>query len=74
MNSNTDEAFILSLQVACQRAEQNGFSHTKQALLGILAREVGQIHAVGARQKTDGAQFEGAERCIDAQLLECQYG
>ena len=74
MNSNTDEAYILSLHVACQNAQTNGFDYTRQALLGILAREVGQIHAVGARQKTDGAQFEGAERCIDAQLLECQYG
>ena len=74
MNSNTDEAFILSLHVACQRAEQDGFDHTKQVLLGMLAREVGQTNAVSARKQSEGDQFEGSERCIDAQLPECQYG
>lgn len=74
MNSNKDEAFILSLHMACQSAEQNGFNHTRQALLGMLAREIDQTLAIGVPQKSKGDHFEGAERCIDARPLECQYG
>jgi hypothetical protein len=74
MNSSKDEAFILSLHLACKRAEQNGFDHTRQALLGMLAREVGQTHAVGVQQQTGDDRSEASRRCLDAQLLECEYG
>jgi hypothetical protein len=74
MNPTKDEAFILSLHVACQGAEQKGFHHTRQALLGMLAREVGHTDATGVQQPTVRGRSEEPRRCRDAQLLECQYG
>jgi hypothetical protein len=40
----------------------------------MLAREVGQTHAVGVQQQTGDDRSEASRRCLDAQLLECEYG
>jgi hypothetical protein len=48
MRKHEDEVFILSLHVACQRAHQHGFHHTKRALLAMLEREIDQTHHASA--------------------------
>lgn len=74
MRNDKDEAFILRLQVACQSAEQNGFHHTKQALLAILAREVGQTNDLCAHLKTGEYNTEDTSFYMDPRPLKYQCG
>lgn len=74
MSKDQDEAFILTLHVACHSAEQNGFHHTKQALLAMLAREVGQTEVVGAQSKTGDRSSEETSFCTNARPAEYQFG
>jgi hypothetical protein len=74
MSKDQDEAFILTLHLACRNAEQNGFHHTKQALLAMLAREVGQTEVVGAQSKTGDQRNEETSACTNARPAEYQFG
>ena len=51
MNNSKDDDFILSLHTACQAAQQSGFRNTKQALLALLAREVGYTDAEATKRQ-----------------------